>query len=99
MLIWQRFAATSVRNSCMWACCQSRSHCHTTLPRTLSEAQFIEHIKKHPQNGSKSLALGIAAFSGNGGCGAFSVSPSQLDSVLEYVNKQQEHHRKRTFQE
>jgi len=32
------------------------------------------------------------------GYGAFSVSASQLDSVLEYVNKQQEHHRRRTFQ-
>jgi len=33
------------------------------------------------------------------GYGAFSVSPSQLDSVLDYVNKQQEHHRTHTFQE
>ena len=32
------------------------------------------------------------------GYGAFSVSPSQPDSMLEYVNKQQ-HHRTRTFQE
>jgi hypothetical protein len=33
------------------------------------------------------------------GYGAFSVSPSQLDSVLEYVDNQQGHHRGRTFQE
>jgi hypothetical protein len=33
------------------------------------------------------------------GYGAFSVSPSQLDAVLQYIEKQPEHHRTRTFQE
>jgi putative transposase len=45
------------------------------------------------------LKLGIAAFSGNAGMARFSVSPSQLDAVLQYVETQQEHHRTRTFQE
>ena len=43
--------------------------------------------------------LAIAVFSGSAGYGAFSVSPSQLEAVLEYVDTQQEHHRTRTFQE
>ena len=34
-----------------------------------------------------------------GGYGAFSVSPSQLHAVLQYVETQQAHHRTRTFQE
>jgi putative transposase len=33
------------------------------------------------------------------GYGAFSVSPSELDALLEYVDTQEEHHRSRTFQE
>jgi hypothetical protein len=33
------------------------------------------------------------------GYGAFSVSPSQLQAVLEYVKSQNEHHRTRSFQE
>ena len=33
------------------------------------------------------------------GYGAFSVSPSQLKALLEYVESQEEHHRTRTFQE
>jgi putative transposase len=33
------------------------------------------------------------------GYGAFSVSLSELDGVLEYVETQDEHHRTRTFQE
>jgi hypothetical protein len=33
------------------------------------------------------------------GYGAFSVSPSQLDALLGYVETQEERHRSRTFQE
>ena len=45
------------------------------------------------------MRLAIAAFSGSAGTGAFSVSPSQLDTALKYLETQQEHHRTRTFQE
>ncbi|MEO6034600.1 MAG: transposase [Verrucomicrobiota bacterium] len=31
--------------------------------------------------------------------GAFSVSVSQLDTIIAYIKKQPEHHRKMTFQE
>ena len=33
------------------------------------------------------------------GYGAFTVSPSQLPTLIEYVRNQEEHHRKLTFQE
>lgn len=33
------------------------------------------------------------------GYGAFTVSQSQLDTVKKYITNQEEHHRKRTFQE
>ena len=33
------------------------------------------------------------------GSGVFSVSQSQLEAVLQYVQKQEEHHRSCTFQE
>ena len=55
--------------------------------------------KKASSKWIKELGPRYRGFFWQRGCGAFSVSPSQLDSVLEYVNKQQEHHRKRTFQE
>jgi putative transposase len=38
-------------------------------------------------------------FSWQEGYGAFTVSASQRDMVREYIAKQEEHHRKRTFQE
>jgi hypothetical protein len=33
------------------------------------------------------------------GCGAFTFSPSHGETVRNYIAKQEEHHRKRTFQE
>jgi putative transposase len=33
------------------------------------------------------------------GYGAFTVSQSQLEAVKKYITNQEEHHRKRTFQE
>ena len=74
-------------------------HIVTTLPRTLSQAQLIEQIKKTSSKWIKTLDARCHGFSWQRGYGAFSVSPSRLDSVLDYLNKQQEHHRTRTFQE
>jgi len=42
---------------------------------------------------------GLRGFQWQEGYGAFTVSPPDRDSVRRYVEQQQEHHRKRTFQE
>lgn len=39
------------------------------------------------------------AFAWQEGYGAFTVSASQREAVREYIARQEEHHRKRTFQE
>ena len=74
-------------------------HIVTTLPRTLSQAQMIERIKKVSSKWIKTLDARYRGFFWQRGYGAFSVSPSQLDAVLQYVDTQQEHHRTRSFQE
>jgi len=74
-------------------------HVVTTLPRTLSQAQMIEGIKKTSSKWIKALETRYRGFFWQRGYGAFSVSPSQLDAVVQYVEAQQEHHRTRTFQE
>ena len=43
--------------------------------------------------------IGERAFAWQEGYGAFSVSASQREAVREYIARQEEHHRKRTFQE
>ena len=74
-------------------------HIVTTLPRTLSQSELIEQIKKASSKWIKTLDARYRGFFWQRGYGAFSVSQSQLDPVLGYVERQQEHHRTRTFQE
>ena len=74
-------------------------HIITTLPRTVSQADLIEKIKKTSSKWIKALDPRYRRFFWQRGYGAFSVSPSQLDAVVQYVETQPEHHRIRTFQE
>ena len=74
-------------------------HILTTLPRALSQAQMIEQIKKTSSKWIKTIDDRYRGFSWQRGYGAFSVSPSQSEAVLQYIDTQQKHHRTRTFQE
>jgi REP element-mobilizing transposase RayT len=74
-------------------------HIVTTFPRTASHAQFVEQIKKTSSKWIKGLDARYRGFFWQRGYGAFSMSPSRLSAVLEYVEAQQEHDRTRTFQE
>lgn len=74
-------------------------HIVTTLPRTLSQAEMVETAKKTSSKWIKGLDPKYRGFYWQRGYGAFSVSPSQLKAVVEYVENQAEHHRTRSFQE
>jgi putative transposase len=74
-------------------------HIVTTLPRTVSQAQLIEGIKKPSSKWIKTLDARYRGFSWQRGYAAFSVSESQLKTVVQYAQRQEEHHRNRTFQE
>ena len=71
----------------------------TTLPRTLSQAQLVEQIRKTSSKWIKAVDAHYRGFFWQRRYGAFSVSPSQLEDVLQYIETQQEHHRTRTFQD
>jgi putative transposase len=74
-------------------------HIVTTLPRTISQAEFVEHLKKTSSKWIKAREARYRGFFWQRGYAAFSVSPSQLKAVLKYIGEQPEHHRTRTFQE
>jgi REP element-mobilizing transposase RayT len=74
-------------------------HIVTTLPRTISQAAIVETVKKTSSKWIKGLDPKYRQFYWQRGYGAFSVSPSQLNAVLEYVESQEAHHRTRSFQE
>jgi putative transposase len=68
-------------------------HLLIVLPTTCTLAQALQKLK-----GSSSKWMG-SGFSWQEGYGAFSVSPSQLEVVKRYIQNQEEHHRKRSFEE
>jgi len=76
-----------------------RVHIVATLPRTVSQAQMVEQIKKTSSKWIKARDPRYRGFFWQRGYGAFSVSSSQLAAVLKYVDAQEQHHRTRTFQE
>jgi len=73
----------------------TRDHIHLlfVLPTTHSLADAVQKLK-----GGSSRWMG-PAFSWQEGYGAFSVSPSQVETVQRYIGNQEQHHRKRSFEE
>jgi REP element-mobilizing transposase RayT len=59
----------------------------TTLPRTLSQAQFIEQIKKTSSKWIRTVDARYRGFSWQRGHGASSASPSQLEGLRRYVKE------------
>ena len=76
-------------------------HVHVVcgLGRTVSVASLIEHIKTETSKWAKKDSVETSSFSWQKGYGAFSVSQSNLDAVLDYVERQEVHHKRRSFQD
>jgi len=74
-------------------------HLAVRLPRTITVAQLIEELKTPSSKWVKSEYPRLRDFSWQRGYGAFSIGRSDLDSLISYIDHQEEHHRKKTFQE
>ena len=76
-------------------------HVHTLLsmPATLSVAKAIQLIKGGSSKWIHDRLPKHRKFAWQDGYGAFSVSASQMKSVIRYIDGQKEHHRKKTFEE
>ena len=68
-------------------------HLLIVLPPTIALATAVQKLK-----GSSSRWMG-KGFSWQEGYGAFSVSPSQVPVVKTYIQSQERHHQKRSFEE
>ncbi len=73
-------------------------HILLVLGRTISQAELAEEVKKSSSKWMKAEG-GVPGFSWQAGYGAFSIGESQADTVIKYIQKQEEHHRTVTFQE
>lgn len=69
------------------------------LKPEISISDLVREIKKSSTNHIKEKKLTKYNFNWQTGFGAFSVSHSQLDKVINYIINQKEHHRKKTFKE
>ena len=76
-------------------------HVHVVcgLARTVTIAGLLEHIKTETSKWAKKTSPEVSAFSWQKGYGAFSVSQSNLNAVLDYVERQEKHHTRRSFQD
>ncbi len=61
--------------------------------------KLVEELKSHSSKWIKTKGENYRNFYWQGGYGAFSVNPSEMDVVVRYIENQKEHHRKKSFQE
>ena len=69
------------------------------LARTVTVAGLIEALKTETSKWVKQRAADLGTYHWQNGYGAFSVSQSNVEQVIEYIDRQPEHHRRMTFQE
>jgi REP element-mobilizing transposase RayT len=74
-------------------------HIATRLARTLSQAELLEKIKKTSSAWIKTQGEQYGSFFWQGGYGDFSIGWSQLEELVRYIDRQEQHHRTQTFQE
>jgi REP element-mobilizing transposase RayT len=74
-------------------------HILCNLHRTATIARLVVDVKTSSSKRIKQEGPALADFQWQNGYGAFSVSKSNIEQVEAYIADQEEHHRKRTFQE
>jgi putative transposase len=73
-------------------------HILCLLSKKIALAKLIEEVKSHSSKWIKTKGKEFSDFYWQDGYGAFSVNPSQIDIVVNYIANQKDHHRKKSFQ-
>jgi REP element-mobilizing transposase RayT len=78
-----------------------RDHIHILISMNPKQApsDIMYHVKKNSSLWINKNNLAIGKFSWQEGFGAFSYGKSQINKITEYIENQQQHHKKRTFYE
>ena len=74
-------------------------HILCVMSKNISLAKLVEEIKGNSSRWIKTFHPYYKSFAWQGGYGGFSVSPSLHDKTKKYIENQEEHHKKMTFQE
>ncbi len=74
-------------------------HILCRLSKTLDVSTLIREIKRESSKWVKEECPSLSEFHWQAGYGAFSISPSHLDGLVEYIANQEAHHKQESFQD
>jgi len=74
-------------------------HILCILSRTIALSKLVQEVKQQSSRWLKTLNNHYTHFEWQGGYGGFSISPSLFEKTFNYIQNQEEHHRKRSFRE
>ncbi len=80
-------------------CMPDHAHLFIGFTPDLALSDLVRDIKRATTLWMKEQQLVKPSFYWQEGFGAFSYSQSQINTIVQYVLNQEEHHRKRTFRE
>ncbi|MBI5875725.1 MAG: IS200/IS605 family transposase [Deltaproteobacteria bacterium] len=80
-------------------CMPDHTHLLVGLKPAIAISDLARDIKAGSSNFINDKKWIYGKFNWQEGFGAFSYSRSQIDDVIQYILKQEEHHRKKTFKE
>jgi REP element-mobilizing transposase RayT len=74
-------------------------HILCMLSKKIALVKLLEQLKSHSSKWIKTKGEQYSNFYWQDGYGAFSVNPSEVEIVINYIAHQKEHHSKKTFQD
>lgn len=80
-------------------CMPDHVHILVSIKPSIAISDLVRDIKAGTSNFIKEQKWVKGKFSWQEGFGAFSYSKSQIDTVVNYILNQEEHHKKKTFKE
>jgi REP element-mobilizing transposase RayT len=78
---------------------EDHAHLLSALARTCSPADMVKEIKRSSSLWIKPKSPSMEEFGWQNGYGMFSIGFSQIPEVKEYIVRQEEHHRRISFQD
>lgn len=74
-------------------------HILCMLSKKIALMKLVEKVKSNSSKWIKTKGEAYRSFYWQDGYGAFSVNPTQINTVINYLENQHEHHRKKSFQD
>lgn len=74
-------------------------HLAVHLARTITVAALVEEVKTSSSKWLKTQSSNLGGFAWQRGYGVFSVGPSDAEALLLYIDRQDEHHQRQSYQD